>query len=108
MCGDAARDDVEARVGERELLGAADNRRLPAWGRVDRDDFETSPAQHPGDMASPGSDVEPGRALRPFGEELQVAPLAVRVALTISLGPFRPDIGHAASSTARLAASSIV
>ena len=39
---------------------------------------------------------------------VEVSPAAVRRALTVELRPFAPDVAHAASSTARLAASSIV
>src|SRR5262249_60983890 len=70
--------------------------------------LEAPAGQTPGDVPAAGRDVERGLALRPGDQEVEVAALAVRVALDVRLGPLRPDVAHAASSTARLAASSIV
>ena len=66
-------------------------------------------AQAAGDVAAAGRDVERGAgAGRPLDEQVEVGPFAVGVARAVQLGPLAPDVGHAASSTARCAASSIV
>lgn len=61
-------------------------------------------------MSTTGRDIESGpRARGPLDHEIEVGPLAVGLALPVSLRPIVPDGAHGReSSTARFAASSIV
>ena len=62
-------------------------------------------------MTSSSRDIEcRASALGPFHEEIEVRSVAMRSALPIQLDPIVPreTHGHAASSTARRAASSMV
>ena len=86
----------------------ADNGRLHPRRRVDGHDLEPRLAQDARDVSPSGGDVQSRLPFGPLGEELEVAALAVRVALAVRLGPLRPDVRHRDSSTARFAASSIV
>ncbi len=96
-------------VGERHVLGAADHVGVHARSRVAGDDLEPGLAQPPRHVAAAGGDVERGpRALRPRDEQVEVVALPMRVRVDVQIRPVRPDVRHAASSTARLAASSIV
>ena len=77
---------------------------------VERDHLGPELAQPPRDVAAAGRDVECLDALgglAPLDHEVEVGALAMARALAVRLGALRPG-AHAASSTARLAASSIV
>src|SRR5438445_8499498 len=109
--GDPAGDDVEAAVLEGQLLRRSDDIRLHAGRRIDGHHGASFLAKTPRDVAASGGDVEhlhAGSGLAPFDDQVEVGPLAVRRALTERIRALRPDVGHAASSTARCAASSIV
>ena len=104
---DATDDDVEARVGERQVFAPADDVGLHAGRGVDRDDVQPGLAQPPRHVASTGGDVERRLCtLRPLDDEIEIFALAVRLRVAVQLCPFAPV--HATSSTARFAASSIV
>jgi hypothetical protein len=85
---DAAGDDVEVRVREGKVLGAADDVRAHARRRVAAHDLETrlpQPARH---VASAGGDIEGGaRAGGPLYDEVEVRSLPVRLARAVGLGP---------------------
>jgi hypothetical protein len=111
VCGDPAGDDVEAPVLERQFFRARDDIGLHARSGIDGDDGATFVAQPPRHVAAPGCDVEhlavsPG--LAPLDEQVEVRAFPMCRALTERAGALRPDVGHAASSTARCAASSMV
>ena len=62
-------------------------------------------------MTAAGRDVEHldlGTGLAPLDEQIEIGPFPVCRALTERVGTLRPDVGHAANSTARCAASSMV
>src|SRR5207342_802554 len=109
--GDPASDDVEASAGERQVLGRRDDSRPHPRCGVDRDDVAAcllQPARH---VAAAGRDVERLNSvagLAPLDQQVEVRPLLVCRALAERLRTLGPDVGHAANSTARLAASSIV
>src|SRR5205085_906866 len=108
---DPARDDVEAAVLEREVVGGSDHVGFHAGCRVDRDHGAAFLLETPRDVPAAGCDVEHlhvSAGLAPLDEQVEVRPFAMRRALAECLGALRPDVGHAASSTARWAASSIV
>src|SRR5439155_25231230 len=68
-------------------------------------------AQSPGDVAAAARDIEHLHivaGVAPLDEQIEIRPLTMRLALAESLRTLRPDVGHAASATARCAASSIV
>ena len=99
------------RVGERQVLGAADDVGLHARRRIERDDLDPRLAQPPRDVPAARRDVERGpRARRPLDEQVEIGALAVRLGLVaVQLARARYQTSrHAASSTARRAASSIV
>src|SRR5919204_5121839 len=106
--GNPAGDDVEAVVGERQVLRAAEHVGAHPGRRVAGDDGAAGRAQSGRDVAAAARDVQHGLAGGPLREQLEVAAAAVRLALAVGLGALAPDIHHAASSTARRAASSIV
>jgi hypothetical protein len=109
--GHPARHDVEDAVFERELLGARDDVRLHAGGRVRANHLKAGLAEPTRDVAAARRDVEgapPGRLGRPLDDQVEVFARAVRLAVAIERGALAPDLAHAASSTARRAASSIV
>src|SRR5206468_3842075 len=88
-----------------------DDVRLHPRRRVDRHHLAARLAEPPGHVAAPGRDVEHLHALlrlAPLDDEVEVLARAVWLARAESLGTGRPDVAHAASSTARRAASSIV
>ena len=77
---------------------------------VARDDLQPGLAQPASDVSTARRHVERGsRSRRPLDEQVEVCPLPMRVGVDVRLGPLAPDVArHAASSTARCAASSIV
>jgi hypothetical protein len=108
---DPARDDVEAAVRKRKILGSRDDCRLHPGRGIDADDLATCFAKSPGDVPAPGRDVEglnAGTRLAPLDQQVEIGTFAMDCALPERLRPLRPKIRHAASSTARRAASSIV
>src|SRR6266576_1226429 len=111
MGRDAARHDVEAPVLKRQILGARHDVGTHSRCRVDGDHRAAVLAEPSRNMASPGRDVEhlhPVARVAPLDQQIEVRSFAMRRALSEGLGPLRPDVSHAASSTARRAASSIV
>ncbi len=101
-------DGTNAEEG-RKVLGPADDVRLHPGSGIAADDLEAGLAETPRDVTAAGGDVEGGAgALCPLDDEVEIRPLAVGIARAVLLGAFAPDVGHAASFTASLAASSIV
>src|SRR5919201_5007464 len=104
-----AGDDVEATVGERQVLRATDHIRPHARRRVAGYDLEACLPQAPRHMPAAGRNVESrARATRPRDQEVEVASLPMCVARAVEAFDSAPAIAHFASSTARSAASSIV
>src|SRR3954463_2339601 len=93
------------------MVGGSEDVGFHAPGRIDRHHGATFLSEAPCDVPAAGRDVEHlhvcGR-LAPLDKQVEVRALTMRRALTERLGALRPDVGHAASSTARCAASSIV
>src|SRR5215204_2815350 len=107
VCRDAADDDVEALVGKRDVLAPADDIGLHAGRGIDGDDVQSRCAQPAGRVTSTGGDVECRfRAFGPLDDEIEVLTFAMRFGVAVELRALAP--AHAASSTARFAASSIV
>src|SRR6185503_11456615 len=107
---DPRRDDVESAVVERDVLGRRQHVGLHPGRRVQRDHLGAELTETPRDVAAAGGDVERLDALgrlAPLDQQVEVGAGAVRLALAVRLGALRPG-AHAASSTARRAASSIV
>src|SRR6185437_13425003 len=105
---DPGRDRVEAPVGKGDVLCRSENVCAHPRRGIERRNREAVLAKTPGDVPAAGRHVERRLALRPRDEQVEVAAFAVRVALDVRLGALGPDVAHAASSTARRAASSIV
>src|SRR5581483_4658238 len=109
MVRHARGDDVEAALGERQMLGARDHVGEHPRRGVGRHDLDALLPEPPRDVAATGGDVERGsRAAGPFDEQVEVRALLVRRALSVELGALAPDVAHFASSTDLRAASSIV
>src|SRR6185437_9291970 len=111
VCSDPAGDDVEAPILERQFFSPRDDIGLHARSRIDGDDGATFVSQPPRHVAAPGRDIEHldvGPRLAPLDEQVEVRAFPMCRALTERIGTLRPDVGHAASSTARCAASSMV
>src|SRR4051794_7851293 len=109
--GDAARDCVEARVGEGEVFRGCGGGGLHARREIDGDDCRPCLAQPTRDVAAAGRDVQncDARArLAPLDDEVEVFSLRVDRARAVGVGALGPDVRHFASSTARRAPSSIV
>ena len=111
MRRDAARDNVEARVCEREILGERRRVGLHAGRGIDGDDGGSTLAQPPCDVPAARRDVErrdTRRRLAPLDHEVEICAFRVRRALAVVVGAVAPEVHHFASSTARRAPSSIV
>ena len=76
--GDTAGDSVEARVGEREMVGRRDHIGLHARRRVNGDHLRPGLSQPPRDVASAGGDVQNGR-VRPGVDAEQLGAIAHQV-----------------------------
>src|SRR5262249_47681450 len=105
---DPRRDRVETGVRERDVLGRGEHVGPHAGRRAERRPLQADLPPPTGDVAAARRDVERRLALCPGDEQVEVAALAVRVALDVGLRTLGPGVAHAASSTARRAASSIV
>ena len=102
-------DDVEAPVGEGEVLGRADDVGLhPGEGSAVT--TSTLLAQPPRDVPAAGRDVERRpRSRRPLDDQVEIPALSVLGALPVGLRALVPDAHRApASSTTLSAAESIV
>ena len=105
--------DLEAAVGEGQVLGARDHVGVHARRRIDGGDDAAGLAQASGDVAAAGRDVdchEAGAGLAQLDHAVEVGAPGVRDAGAVGLGAGIP-LGagsHRDSSTALRAASSIV
>ena len=111
MRGEPARDRVEAPVRERQALGGRGRVGAHSGRGIGRDDGRAGLAQAPRDVSAAGGDVEDGDAgpwLAPLDDEVEILAGRVDRARAVRVGALRPEVGHAASSTARRAPSSIV
>src|SRR6266508_1307717 len=111
MGGDPADRHVETPVREGNVFPPRHDIGLHPRRRIERDDVGAGLAQPARDVAAAGRDVDRGHVLARLAElddAVEVSALAMRRALAHGLRSLRPGIRHAASSTTRRAASSIV
>ena len=104
-------DDVERAVCEWNVFGGRHHVGAHPGRRIERHDLGTLFAQTTRDMTATGGDVEHLHArvrVAELDERVQVVAGRVRDRGAVQLGPFVPGVRHRESSTAFLAASSMV